>query len=222
MLPRASTSASAAARAACGGWRVQRRARCGTHGASNSAWVPSFAIAKYPTGELVNPSKRTRGRLPRLPKTSPPSARPRETRRRRGLGGRVVQHGRRIAARRPMYNFRHCYGQRPSRATASRTLGRGTSALATGSTMLAHPRTSKALFEAAKLLESLQYNFLGRLLDLSCQEELVQNEVADVEAEDQVELANAREEVVEHLDEQVDALEMRELVVVDVDAQREE
>ena len=138
---------------------------------------------------------------------------------RRRLGGR--QHGRRIAARRPMYNFRHCYGQRPSHATASRTLGRGTSALATGSTMLAHPRTSKALLEAAKLLESLQYKFLGRLLDLSCQEELVQNEVADVEAEDQVELANAREEVVEHLDEQVDALEMRELVVVDVDAQRE-
>ena len=44
-------------RAACGGWRMQRRARCGTHGASNAAWVPSFAIAKYPTGELVNPSK---------------------------------------------------------------------------------------------------------------------------------------------------------------------
>lgn len=72
------------------------------------------------------------------------------------------------------------------------------------------------------MLESRENDLFARLLDLSRQEDLVEDGVDLVEVEDEVELADVAEEGVEHLDEEVDRLEVRKLVVVGVDARAEE
>ena len=63
---------------------------------------------------------------------------------------------------------------------------------------------------------------LGGLLHLAREEELVEDHVDLVEVEDEVELAHVAKELVEELDEEVDRLEVEQLVVGHVDAQREE
>lgn len=72
------------------------------------------------------------------------------------------------------------------------------------------------------MLQPRQHDLLARLLDLACQEDLVEDGVDLVEVEDQVKLADVAEEGVEDLDEEMDGFEERELVVVGVDAGAEE
>ena len=73
-----------------------------------------------------------------------------------------------------------------------------------------------------ELLHPVQDRLLARLLHLAREEELVEDHVHLVEVEDEVELAHVPEELVEQLDEEVDRLKVDELVVLRVDAQREE
>ncbi|KAJ3579931.1 hypothetical protein NPX13_g634 [Xylaria arbuscula] len=79
-----------------------------------------------------------------------------------------------------------------------------------------------SLLELIEMLEAREDDLLARLLDLAGEEDLVEDGVDLVEVEDEVELADVAEEGVEHLDEEVDRLEVRELVVVGVDARAEE
>ena len=72
------------------------------------------------------------------------------------------------------------------------------------------------------MLQSRQNNLLARLLNLARKEHLIQDGVHLVEVEDQIQLAHVAEEGVEHLDEEVDGLEVGQLVVVGVDAGAEE
>jgi hypothetical protein len=78
------------------------------------------------------------------------------------------------------------------------------------------------LFELIEVLEAREDDLLARLLDLAGEEDLIEDGVDLVEVEDEVELADVAEEGVEDLDEEVDALEVGELVVVGVDAGAEE
>lgn len=72
------------------------------------------------------------------------------------------------------------------------------------------------------MLEAREHDLLGGLLDLAGEEDLVEDGVDLVEVEDEVELAHVAEEGVQHLDEEVDRLQVRQLVVVGVDARAEE
>ena len=85
--------------------------------------------------------------------------------------------------------------------------------------ILALPNKSLQLI---KMLQPRQNNLLARLLNLTGQEDLVQDGVDLVEVEDQVELAHVAEEGVEHFDKEVDRLQVGQLVVVGVDAGAEE
>ena len=68
----------------------------------------------------------------------------------------------------------------------------------------------------------MQDRLLRRLLHLSREEEFIKDHVHLVKVEDEVELAHIAKELVEELDEEVDRLEVEQLVVGHVDAQREE
>lgn len=72
------------------------------------------------------------------------------------------------------------------------------------------------------MLQPSKHDLLACLLDLAGEEDLVEDGVDLVEVEDEVELADVAEEGVEHLNEEVDGLEVRQLVVVGVDARAEE
>ncbi len=72
------------------------------------------------------------------------------------------------------------------------------------------------------MLQPRQHNLLTRLLNLPGQENLIQNRIHLVKVEHQVQLADIPEEGVEHLDKEVDRLEVGELVVVGVDARAKE
>ena len=72
-----------------------------------------------------------------------------------------------------------------------------------------------------QMLQPRQNNLLARLLNLARQKDLVEDRVDLVKVEDEVELAHVAEEGVEHLDKEVDGLEVRQLVVVGVDARAE-
>lgn len=78
------------------------------------------------------------------------------------------------------------------------------------------------LVQLIQMLQPRQHDLLARLLDLAGEEHLVEDGVDLVEVEDEIELADVAEEGVEHLDEEVDGLEVGELVVVCVDAGAEE
>ena len=78
-----------------------------------------------------------------------------------------------------------------------------------------------ASVELVELLHAVQDRLLRRLLHLAREEELVQDHVDLVKVEDKVELAHVPEELVEELDEEVDRLEVEQLIVVHVHAQRE-
>lgn len=64
-----------------------------------------------------------------------------------------------------------------------------------------------------KLLESCQEHFSTALLELSAQKHLVEGTVDLVEIENNVELANAAEERIKGLDEKVNCLEVKQLVI---------
>lgn len=72
------------------------------------------------------------------------------------------------------------------------------------------------------MLQPRQHHLLARLLNLARQKDLVEDGVDLVKVEDEVQLAHVAEEGVEHLDEEVDGLEVRQLVVIRVDARAEE
>ena len=72
------------------------------------------------------------------------------------------------------------------------------------------------------MFEAREDDLLGGLLDLTGEEDLVEDGVDLVEVEDEVELADVAEEGVEDLDEEVDRLEVGQLVIVGVDAGAEE
>lgn len=78
------------------------------------------------------------------------------------------------------------------------------------------------LLQLIQMFQPRQHDLLARLLNLPRQKNLVQDRVHLVEIKDQVQLAHVAEEGVEHLDEEVDRLEERELVVVGVDARAKE
>lgn len=72
------------------------------------------------------------------------------------------------------------------------------------------------------MLQSRQDSLFTRLLNLPRQEDLVQNCIHLIKVEDQIQLTNVPEEGIQHLDEEVDRLEVSELVVVCIDASAEE
>ena len=72
------------------------------------------------------------------------------------------------------------------------------------------------------MLQPRQDSLFTRLLNLPRQENLVQDRAHLVKVEDQIQLADVPEESIQHLDEEVDGLEVSELVVVCVDARAEE
>lgn len=76
--------------------------------------------------------------------------------------------------------------------------------------------------QLVQVLQPRQNNLLARLLNLARQEDLVQNSIHLVEVEDEIQLAHVAEEGIQHLDEEVYGLEVRQLVVVCVDAGAEE
>lgn len=78
------------------------------------------------------------------------------------------------------------------------------------------------LLQFIQVLQPREHDLLAGLLNLPGEEDLVQDGVDLVEVEDQVQLAHVAEEGVEDLDEEVDALEVGQLVVVGVDARAEE
>jgi hypothetical protein len=71
------------------------------------------------------------------------------------------------------------------------------------------------------MLQPRQNHLLARLLNLARQKHLVEDGVHLVEVKHQVQLAHVAEECVEHLDKEVDRLEVGQLVVVGVDARAE-
>lgn len=79
-------------------------------------------------------------------------------------------------------------------------------------------RATSALLQLIQVFQSRQHHLLARLLDLSRQENLVQNGVDLVEIKDQVKLAHVTEERIKHLDKEMDSFQVRELVVVGVNA----
>lgn len=83
-------------------------------------------------------------------------------------------------------------------------------------------RPHHPLLQLIQVLQPRQNNLLTRLLDFARQEHLVEDGVHLVKVEYEVQLAHVAEEGVQHLDEEVDGLEVRELVVVRVDARAEE
>jgi len=78
------------------------------------------------------------------------------------------------------------------------------------------------LLQLIQVFQARQDDLLARLLDLAGQEDLVEDGVDLVEVEDEVELADIPEEGVEHLDKEVDGLQVGQLVIVGVDARAEE
>lgn len=72
------------------------------------------------------------------------------------------------------------------------------------------------------MFQPSQHHLLTRLLNLPSQKNLIQNGIHLVKVEHQVQLAHVAEEGVEHLDEEVDRLEVGELVVVGVDTRAKE
>lgn len=78
------------------------------------------------------------------------------------------------------------------------------------------------LFKLVQVLEPREHDLLASLLDLAGEEDLVEDGVDLVEVEYEVELAHVAEEGVQDLDEEVDGLQIRQLVVVGVYARAEE
>jgi len=72
------------------------------------------------------------------------------------------------------------------------------------------------------MLQPSQNNLLTRLLNLARKENLVEDGIDLVEIKHQVQLADVSKERVQHLDKEVDRLEIGELVVVCVDARAKE
>lgn len=72
------------------------------------------------------------------------------------------------------------------------------------------------------MLQPRQHDLFARLFDLAGQKHLVQDGIDLVEVEDQVQLAHVAEELIEHLDKEMDGLQIGQLVVVGVDADAEE
>lgn len=63
---------------------------------------------------------------------------------------------------------------------------------------------------------------LACLFDLAGQEDLIQYRIHFVKVKDKIQLAHVSEKGIQHLDEEVDGLEVRQLVVICVDARTEE
>ena len=72
------------------------------------------------------------------------------------------------------------------------------------------------------MFQPRQHDRLTRLLDLARQKHLVQDSVDLVEIEDEIQFAHVAEELVQHLDEEVDRFQVGEFVVGRVDAHAEE
>lgn len=72
------------------------------------------------------------------------------------------------------------------------------------------------------MLQSRQHRLLTRFLNLPRKEHLIQNRIHLVEVEDEIQLAHVSKERIQNLDEEVNSLEVRELVVVCVDTGAEE
>lgn len=72
------------------------------------------------------------------------------------------------------------------------------------------------------MLQPRQHHLFTRLLDLARQKHLVQDRIHLVKIEHQVQLAHVPKERIQHLDEEVYRLQVRELVVVGVDTGAEE
>lgn len=72
------------------------------------------------------------------------------------------------------------------------------------------------------MLQPRQHNLLARLLNLPSQEHFIQYCVDLVEIKHQIQLAHVPKEAVQHLDEEVNRFQIRQLVVVGVDADAEE
>jgi hypothetical protein len=78
------------------------------------------------------------------------------------------------------------------------------------------------LFQFIQMLQPRQNNLLTRLLNLPRQKHLVEDSIDLVKVEHQIQLTHIPEERIQHLDKEVYRLQVRELIVVGIDARAEE
>lgn len=72
------------------------------------------------------------------------------------------------------------------------------------------------------MLQPRQHHLLTRLLNLPRQKHLIQDGINLIKVEHQIQLTHIPKEGIQNLDEEVDGLQVRQLVVVGVDAGAEE
>jgi len=72
-----------------------------------------------------------------------------------------------------------------------------------------------------QVLQPGQHHLLTRLLNLPGQKHLIQNRIHLIKIKHQIQFTHVPEKLVQHLDEEVDGLEVGELVVVGVDTRAE-
>lgn len=88
--------------------------------------------------------------------------------------------------------------------------------------MISIPTLPTASLQLIQMLQPRQDHLLTRLLNLPCQKDLIENRINLVEIEHEIQLTHVPEELIQHLDEEMYGLQVRELVVVGVDAHAEE
>lgn len=77
-------------------------------------------------------------------------------------------------------------------------------------------------FQLVQVFKPRQDNLFASLFNLASKEDLVENSIYFVKVENKIKLTHVSEESVEHLNEEVNCLEVGEFVVVGVDAGAEE
>jgi hypothetical protein len=84
------------------------------------------------------------------------------------------------------------------------------------------PIISSFSLQFIQMRQPCQHHLLTRLLNLTRQEHLVQNCVHLVEIKHKIQLTHVPEERIQNLDEEMNRLQIRQLVVVGVDTRAEE
>lgn len=72
------------------------------------------------------------------------------------------------------------------------------------------------------MLQPRQNNLFTRLLDLARQKHLIQNSIDLVKVEDKIQLTHIAKELIQHLDKEMNGLQISKLVIIRVDASAEE
>lgn len=72
------------------------------------------------------------------------------------------------------------------------------------------------------MLQPRQNNLFTRLFDLASQKHLIQNSIDLVKVEDKIQLTHVAKELIQHLDEEMNGLQISKLVIICVDASAKE